>query len=214
MYSADMDDFLPWLKYPPLTEGRLSVLADALRDVHRETVALYEPLNGDDPWSHGCRVHVRSGFKIRELAKQLPWLTVVQESVRLRFTFAIDGIPFRFYKGPADDPPQNYLFTTFGELQQQQFVLDIDGLRPLDKILRIAVETDREGQVSAVKLVELDEAVNPTGIYLIPFDAAPSKVIPIETSPVDLPPVALEPIKDVEEEKKKKKKADDGTFGS
>jgi hypothetical protein len=177
-------------KYPPLTDGRLSLLAGALRDVRKDAVSLYDPLNGDDEWSHGCRVYARSKFKIRQLAIGHPWLTIVLERERLRFTFAVEGIPIRFYKGSPDDPPENYLVTTFGELAQRQL---FENLRPLDKILRLAVETNREGFVSTVKLVELDEAGEPTGVYLIPFDVASSNVTPLESKPINLREVTAEP---------------------
>jgi hypothetical protein len=196
------DDFKPYDKYPSLTDERLSVIASALRDVRKNTLALYDPLNGDNEWSHGCRVYVRSCFTIRELSKKQLWLSLVAEAPKLRFTFAIDGIPIRFYKGAPDDPPDNYLITTYGELQQRQL---FEGLRPLDKILRLAIETDREGQVSTVKLVELDEAGEAVGVHLVPFGTAPSNVVPIETKPVDLAPVELEPLETEEEQQDKKK---------
>ncbi|MGA3212860.1 MAG: hypothetical protein ABSD20_16255, partial [Terriglobales bacterium] len=128
------DDFRPSKKYAPLTDERLSVIAGALRNVRNNTLLLYDPFAGDGEWSHGCRVYERSCFAVRELAKTNSWLTIVTEAERLRFTFAIEGIPARFYRGSPDDPPGNYLVSTFGELHQQQLVL-IEGFRPLDKIL-------------------------------------------------------------------------------
>ena len=196
------DDLNPTKKYPSLTDERLSLLAAALRDVRNTTLALYDPLGGDNEWSHGCRVYVRSRFKITQLSREQPWLSIVQEEQRLRFTFAIEGIPIRFYRGSPDDPPDNYLVTTFGELQQRQL---FDGLRPLDKILRLAVETDREGRVSTVKLVELDEAGEATGVYLIPFDVARSNVTTLESRPIHVEPVKLEPLENNEERAQKQK---------
>lgn len=211
VYSALMDDdFKPSQKYPPLTDERLSVAANALRDVRNAALLLYDPLAGDGEWSHGCRVYERSCFRIRELSKTFPWLSVVAEAPKLRFTFAIGGIPIRFYRGSPDDPPDNYLTTTYGELQQRQLILDIEGIRPLDKILRLAVETDRVGQIATVKLVELDTAGTPTGIYLVPFDIARSNVIPLETKPIDLPAIELPPLNDEQalsdEERQRQKK--------
>ena len=136
------------------------------------------------------------------------------EGPKLRFTFAIGGVPVRFYRGSPDDPPDNYLTTTYGELRQRQMVFDIEGLRTLDNVLRLAVETDREGKVSTVKLVELDTTGTPTGIYLVPFDFAGRNVIPLETKPIDLPPIELPPLTrteqqqqlNEEEQKRQKKK--------
>lgn len=196
------NDLNPAKKYPSLTDERLSLIADALRDVRDKALALYDPLGGDDAWCHGCRVYSRSRFRIRQIAEQRAWLTIVDEQPDLRFTFAIEGIPIRFYKGSPEDPPAHYLVVTYGELLQRQLFEH----RPLDRILRIAVETDREGHVSTVKLVELDEAGDATGVYLIPFGVTASNTIPLESKPIHLPPVELEARKDERLEKQKQTK--------
>lgn len=196
------NDLNPIEKYPPLTDDRLSLIAGALRDVRNTTLSLYDPLGGDDQWSHGCRVYSRSRFRIRELSKSNAWLTVIEEDPKPIFTFAIEGIPIRFYKGSPDDPPSHYLVTTYGEIAQRQLFKD---LWPLDRILRIAVETDAEGRVSTVKLVELDQAGHATGVYLIPFDVSLGNVVSFETKPIapDAPEVV--PI-DTEAENEKRDK--------
>ena len=177
------NDLNPTEKYPPLTDERLSLIASTLREVRDTTLTLYDPLGGDNPWSHGCRVYARSCYRVKQLAQRQAWLSIIEEEPKPIFTFAIEGIPIRFYKGPPEDPPANYLVTTYGELLQRQLFKD---LRPLDKILRISVETDREGRVSTVKLVELDEAGGATGVYLIPFAVTPSKIVPIESKPIEV----------------------------
>jgi hypothetical protein len=197
-----MNDLNPVEKYPSLTDVRLSLLAEALRDVRETTLALYDPLSGDNEWSHGCRVYARSIFRIKQLALEHSWLSVVGEDAKLRFTFAVEGIPIRFYKGSPDDPPSNYLVTTFGELLQRQL---FEGLHPLDKILRLAVETDREGHVTTVKLVELDQAGESTGIYLIPREVRPGNVTVLESKPIHLPAIQLTP-RTAEEEGEKSKR--------
>jgi len=196
-----INDLNPTEKYPSLTAEKLSLIADALRDVRDKALALYDPLGGDDVWCHGCRVYSRSRFRIRQLSQQHAWLTIVDEEPNLRFTFAIEGIPVRFYKGSPDDPPAHYLVVTYGELLQRQLFEH----RPLDRILRIAVETDREGRVSTVKLVELDEAGEATGVYLIPFAVALSNVAPLESKPIHLKPVEVAPRGDEKQEKQKRK---------
>jgi hypothetical protein len=196
-----MNDLNPTEKYPALTDQRLSLIADALRDVRNVALALYDPLSGDNEWSHGCQVYARSCFKISQLARQHAWLSIVREDAKLRFTFAIEGVPIRFYRGSSDDPPSNYLVTTYGELLQRQL---FDGLRPLDKILRIAIETDRAGRVSTAKLVELDEVGQATGVYLIPLVATRPNVTPLEGKSIHLDPPALEPLNDKEQSTEKR----------
>ena len=196
-------DLNPSEKYPPLSDERLSLIANSLREERNNTLALYDPLGGDNEWSHGCRVYARSCFRVRRLVEKHPWLSIVGEEPKLRFTFAIGGIPIRFYRGSPDDPPGNYLVTTFGELKQRQL---FEGLRPLDRILRLAIETDSEGRASTVKLVELDEAGEATGVYLIPFGVADRNAIPLESKPIHLEPLKLEPRGHEEREKQARKK--------
>lgn len=196
-------DFNPSEKYPPLTDERLALLAGTLRDVRDITLALYDPIGGDNPWSHGCRVYARSCSKIRELARQHSWLRVIEEEPRPIFTFAIEGIPIRFYKGSPEYPPVNYLCITYGELLQRHL---FENIRLLDKILRIAVETDKEGRVSTVKLVELDEAGEATGVYIIPYAFTPTKIVSIESQPIEVKPPTVEPIEPEEQKKQKQEK--------
>jgi hypothetical protein len=177
----------PWHDFPSLTQEHLSVVADVIRRARHGALLLYDPLGGDNSWSHGCRAYVRSIFALTEASNQYPWLTIVPEDERLRSTFAIGGIPFRFYRGLAEEPPTHYLATTFGEIRQLQLALKIDGLRPIDKSLRIAVETDAQGDTTAITLVQVDEAGNVTNSYLIPSVSARSNVVPAQAAAIDLP---------------------------
>jgi hypothetical protein len=206
VYSVRMSTFEPWQKYPDLTKDCLSTIANIIRRVRREVVALHEPNHGDGPWSLGCRAYERSCAAIREAAGSYDWLLILPETHSLGFSFAIGSVPFRFYRGNPDEPPYNYQFKSYGEIHHLQLWLDLDrGLRPIDSVLRLAVETDGVGEVSAVTLVEMDDGGNPTGSWQVPFDEGDSNVVSIQTPPVDLPPVVAEPLTKEEDEKRKKK---------
>jgi hypothetical protein len=200
----------PWTDYQPLTQERLSIVAQIIRQARRDTLILFDPLGGDNSWSHGCRAYVRSIFALTEASKKFPWLTVVPEVERLRSTFAIGGIPFRFYRGIAEEPPTHYLATTFGEVRQLQWALKIDGLRPIDRVLRIAIETDAQGETTEITLVEVDEAGNITNSYPIPLATAKSNVILARAVAIDLPAPTVEAKRNedqkVQDRKKDKKK--------
>lgn len=199
-----MSQFLPWIKYTSLTEDRLSTIANIIRQVRRDVVALHDPINGDNEWSLGCRVYARTCHAIRRAENDHQWLMILPEADTLSFSFAIGSIPFRFYRGKPDDPPGRYLIKTYGELHHLQTSLNIEGLRPLDNTLRLAVETDASREVASVSFVEMDEAGNVTETYGIPFDTEATNVTPIQVKPVDLPPPTLEPLKNEEQEKQKK----------
>jgi len=189
-----MDTFEPWDKYPPLEKERLTAIAKILQDVRHEAVLLHEPGAGDNEWSLGCRAYARECYAVRAAAESHKWLTILAEAEPLRFTFAIGTIPIRFYRGGATDAPGHYLERTFAELHQLQLALRIDGLRLVDRILRLAVETDATGEVENVTLVEMDTAGTVTETYRIPLDNEAGKVTPLQLKPVDLGPPQVEPL--------------------
>jgi hypothetical protein len=197
-----MTEFAPWSPYPSLTPDRLAIVGETLRRVRHDAVELHDPLSGDSPWSLGCRIYSRTCFALRSAAAKYDWLTIVNEAEQLCFTFAIGAIPFKFYRGSPVDPPGRVLEMTFGELHQQQLSLDIEGIRLIDNILRISVETHPNGEASDVSVVEMDKAGLVTGTYRIPEVIEGSNVTPLQAKPVDLPAPSLEPIEDSHEEEK------------
>jgi hypothetical protein len=207
--GMDKNNWVPWTDYPRLTQERLSTVASIIRQARRDTLILYDPLGGDDSWSHGCRAYARSKFALTEASKTYSWLTVLPEVERLRATFAIAGIPFRFYRGIPDDPPTHYLGTTLTELRQLQMVFKtgFEGLlRPIDKVFRIAVEADRQGETTDISWVEVDEAGNVTNSYLIPSLGGKSNVAPAQAPAIELAPPRVEPKTEQKTEKKDTKK--------
>ena len=197
-----MNGFEPWSIHPSLTPDRLSIVAGILRRVRRDAVELHEPLAGDTPWSLGCRIYSRTCFALREAATKYGWLAIVDEAEPLSFTFAIGSIPFKFYRGSPTDPPGRLLDITFGELRHQQLLLDIEGIRPVDKILRIAVETYSNGEAATVSVVEMEKSGVITGTYVIPAEMEIGNVTPLQAKPVNLPAPTLEPIVDSQEKEK------------
>jgi hypothetical protein len=204
------NNWTPWTDYPRLTQERLCTVASIIRQARRDTLSLYDPVGGDNSWSHGCRAYVRSVFALKEASKTYSWLTVLPEIERLRATFAIAGIPFRFYRGLPDDPPTHYLGTTFAEVSQMQmtFKAGFEGLmRPSDKAFRIAVETDAHGHTKDISWVEVDDAGNVTNSYAIPPAAEKGNVTPAQAAPIELPPPTVEPLRTGQQEAKERETA-------
>jgi hypothetical protein len=82
--------------------------------------------------------------------------------------------------------------------------LQIDGLRLVDRVLRLAVEVDATGEVEDVILVEMDTAGMVTETYRIPLDNEAGKVTPLQLKPVELGPPQVEPLAAEEGEAEKK----------
>ncbi len=181
-------EFKPWLKYPDLTEQRLDAIANEIRRVRRDCVALHKPEDGDGDWSLGCRVYQRTFFAIQQYSKTNPWLSVLHELKALQFSFCVGSVPLRYYKGDPEDPPSRYLVQSPGEIEQIQLCISFDGRPTVDTILRIAVHVDAMHEASSVSLIEIDEFKEVVGKYKIPFDAQASNVTPMQTPPVSLPP--------------------------
>ncbi|OFW18865.1 MAG: hypothetical protein A3H27_04400 [Acidobacteria bacterium RIFCSPLOWO2_02_FULL_59_13] len=198
-----MKPFEPWTKYPPLIKERLSPIAGIIRRVREQTVALHDPLGGDDELCLGCRIYSRICHAIRQAVKEYDWLTIVREDDKpLRFIFAIGSVPIRFYHGQAGDPPARYLLTSPAEARQQNLALEFDGITFEDEKLRLAVETDAQRHVSTITLVAMDQFGNAIEGYSIPFGIEPGNVTQIQAKPIDLAPPQVKPLKSEKDEKK------------
>lgn len=202
------NNFQPWTKYPPLTRERLSILAAIIREVRGDAVLLHDPAAGDNEWCLGCRVYARTCSALEQAAERFEWLTILPEAEKpLRFTFAIGSIPIRFYRGLPTDPPGNYISRSYVEIHQQQLAFQIDGIRLVDQILRIAVEIDGEREVSGIFLVEMDNQGEVTETYQIPFAAEAGNVTPLRSTPINVPAPELQPLDKPEERKRKDRHA-------
>jgi len=190
------DTFKPWERQPALTAERLSRIVTALRDARDDALNSYEPLKGETVWTLGCSKYERSMLAIRSLSESNPtWLTLVPEVARLRCTFAVDGVPVRFYHQVPDfDPPAKYAASTDGEDRHYQMLFEVDGV-PFRKMLyRLAIEDDSARKVKSITLVEFDDTGAIVNEYTIPFGLAPSKILPLQAKPVSLEPVTLPPL--------------------
>lgn len=203
-------DFLPWAKYPALTRERLISVASVIRNARRNTVLLHSPSDGDDEWSLGCRAYARTCFAIRQTATKNPeWLEVLPDKQWLRFTFAIGGVPIRFYRGEPNDPPEKTFFVSYTELRQLNFASDLGITVPRDRVLRLAIETDGDGYAAGISLVELTEEQEPIEVYEIPIATSTEiNIVPFQTKAIDLPPPNVEPLKKDDDEEQQHDKRD------
>lgn len=101
-----------------------------------------------------------------------------------------------------DEPPTRYLTRTFAEIKQFQLVLKLDGVGSIDKILRLAVETNELGETTDVTLVEVDKRGRVTNSYLIPQAVAKSNVVPATAPAVDVKAPSVTPKKSDQQQQK------------
>jgi hypothetical protein len=171
------------------------MIATELRDARDDALGSYEPLKGETGWSLGCSQYDRSKFCIRKLARSNPsWLCLVPEASALRCTFAIDGVPVRFYHQTDEDPPAKYTASTDGEDRQYQMLFEVDGVPFRKTLFRLAIKNQATGRVDSITLLEFDDTGACINEYTIPFSVAPSNITTIQAPPVNLEPIKLEPM--------------------
>jgi hypothetical protein len=205
--------FEPWKKYPSLAPERLTIVANLISDVRHQAVLAHEPGVGDTNWGLGTRVYERTCFGLETAAPEYPdWLHILPETKGLQFSFAIGSVPFRFYRGKPDEPPDRYNIRTFGELHHLQTCLQLEGLRPLDTILRLAIETSPATlELSTISVVEVDDIGNPLAVYAIPLEKPQVRtaITVMQAKPVELAPPQIEPLEKIEEIADSEKRANE-----
>ncbi|MBR0664352.1 hypothetical protein GXW71_08285 [Roseomonas hellenica] len=148
------DDKYPWDLHPALTAERLVTVSRLLWAARRDALGNAAWALGDDAWSIGCRAYAFAKNRITRLAERGAhnWLRVLDHSNN--FIFLIEGVPVRFYRGPADEPTDRTLRQQ--EAEAQQLSLAFHGDEAAEGLLfRLAVETDERGQASRVVFLAL-----------------------------------------------------------
>lgn len=182
----------PWEIHPSLTDSRLRVIGRIVRDARRRAVeTVFDPRQGDTAWGLGCVVYERTCFAIALAARTEPlhaWLSVI-ESDGLKFSFAVGGVPLRFYRGDVErTPPNRTLHIRAPELEAQQLCF-LDEDNGGDFICRLIVEVDEAGLVSRVAFARASQAGELRDVWIIPEDGE-AVVLPFDSS---VPPVDVEP---------------------
>ncbi len=186
----------PWTEFPSLTQERLEIVADALREARRKAVLRYEPDEGENSWSLGCVAYVRQMKAVRNLSEKHNWLGILKEQAALCFSFSIGEHAVRYYKGETEDAPNHYLSRSHGELKHFQYLMEyFKDVKVKEYLFRFAVSVDADGYASDIYFVKMDDEGTVLGSYLVPKKSS-TNVVPMQTKPVDLPPATAVPVKE------------------
>src|SRR3954468_11697768 len=148
----------PWDLHPALTEERLRICARMLANARRDALAMASYELGDDPWSVGCRAFAFGRHRLERAASSgdYPWLAVLDDSAH--FVFVIggngNGVPVRFYRGPADEPTERTPRRQEGEAEELPLAVG-EEVAAAGLVFRFAVETGPGGQVERVVFLAL-----------------------------------------------------------
>lgn len=181
----------PWEVHSDLGEDRLKTVARLLAEVRNEARDEYDPEKGDGPWNLGCTAFSRSCSRLIQASDGFEWLSIVDP--RFRFVFSIGKVPVRFYHGVAVSPRSNLLVRSDLELLWEQEVMEFVDEWEQGWRWVVAVETDAEGYVAQVVIVQVNELKETRNAWSIPYEGTVSVLASLGKvkAPVKLPPAAV-----------------------
>jgi hypothetical protein len=152
-----------------------------LANARRDALAMASYELGDDPWSVGCRAFAFGRSRLKRAAEsgEYPWLEVLDESAHFVFLIGSNGngVPVRFYRGPADEPTERTLRRQEQEAQQLCLVLGEEAAEGL--AFRFAVETGEGGRVERVVFLALRGEDHVECFWPVPFE------LPVAVGPAE-----------------------------
>lgn len=181
---------------PALTDERIDTIGQLIARVRFENLDAAD--ERDNGWSIGCRALAWCCSEIIALSKSVPWLKVVDGS--LRFIFKIGDVEVSVYKGNSSKPKKNIFSRAqaYPEIRQMSLLYNHD--IPETLVWAYAVETDREGNTTNIEFFGMTETGDAVASRTVPIHSVASTLVPIsatESVPAELPaaPVSLPKIK-------------------
>lgn len=173
-----------------LTDECVDHIGQLIARVRAENLDTIE--DRDNGWSIGCRAHAWICSEIQQQAEIIPWLSVVDPS--LRFIAQIGSVPFSFYKGIAEKPKNNIYSRAQSHPELRQNSMLFDDLPIPEKLVWVyAVETDLEGITTNIEFFGMSESGEVVASRTVPIFNIASNLVAInthESKPVDLPPAS------------------------
>lgn len=185
---------LPWEINDALLPDRLQAIAVAAKNQRNMVIDL--TVEGrDSPWCLGCRAYSWTCSVLTEMAVDCHWLRC--RAGGLAFTFYVDGIPFKFYRGKADEPKSNSLRSGVREMLsvnrldflEKEIVQELEGWFWL-----LAIDTDVDGRVLEVVVFQANERGEIRHPWSIPLDGrvvAVSSISDLRREGVDQAPAQI-----------------------
>jgi hypothetical protein len=136
-----------------------------------------QPEEGDlhfGMWVAGTMAHARTAYWITRIVSRgdHSWLSIVDGT--MQFTFAIDGVPVRVFRGEPEKPSRGAQKKSLRETMAQLALFEMNemGGGDLDWQWRIAVEPEPTGEVFRITIVQVNVTngeVNVRNPFEIPF---------------------------------------------
>lgn len=166
----------PWELNSVLTADRLKQLASLIRDVRDDVIDRHDDDIGDTARGTGMRAYECSRTRIIRAvkdSKNWPWLGIVKPDGR--FTFSIQSVPVRLYRGKPSCPEERRLIPSIEALRQMSwlepevgdvaaalwfFAIELDEMRYVERVTFVGF---LEGQQISCWEIPLDERVSAFG---------------------------------------------------
>lgn len=159
----------PWEVIPNLQFDALKAVAALIRDTRDDVITLHDQDLGDTVKGTGLRAYECCRTKIIEAAlhnSDMPWLGIIEPDGR--FTFSINSVPVRFYRGSPNSPTERRLIPCPQALSQMELLNEEVG--DASRILWfLAIETNQERYVDKVTFVGYYNDVQVSAVE-IPLD--------------------------------------------
>ncbi|HIF9436774.1 TPA: peroxidase [Photobacterium damselae] len=195
----------PWDFNPALTPKRLKQLASLVREVRDTVIDLHDDLLGDSARGTGLRAYECCRVRIIRASKEddWEWLGIIKSDGQ--FTFSIDSVPVRFYRGKPSNPEERRLIPCIEALSQMS-LLPVEVGEAAAILWFFAVEVDEFRYVERVTFTGFLEG-NQVSCWEIPLD---EKVPIFTTVRANLPEPVVTQKASVSIKKKERKAQNDG----
>ncbi|WP_255556965.1 hypothetical protein [Sodalis sp. dw_96] len=200
----------PWELNPALTLEHLKQLASLIRDVRDDVVDRHDEDLGDSARSTGLRAYECCRMRIIRAStknKEWPWLGIVKDDGR--FTFSIDSVPVRLYRGGPSRPEERRLIPCVEALSQMT-LLPAEVGEAASILWFFAIEVDEFRYVERVTFTGFSDGVQ-VSCWEIPLD---ERVSAFSLTDAELPePVKTQKASVSVKKKDKKAENDDSNNG-
>jgi hypothetical protein len=196
----------PWELNKALTSYRIKQLASLMREVRDLVIDLHDDGLGDSARSSGLRAYECCRNQIIRASSnndEWPWLGIVKDDGK--FTFSIESVPVRLYRGKPNSPEERRLIPCV-EAVRQMNLLPVEVSAEASTLWFFAIEVDEFRYVERVTFTGYVNGAQ-VSCWEIPLD---QKVPALSIIGVERPEPVLTQKASVSIKKKERKAQNDG----
>ncbi len=171
----------PWELNPKLSVEHLTEVANFIKNIRNDVIDLHDHQLGDSAKGTGLRAYECIRVRlIREAAKkdQWPWLGILKPDGR--FTFSINSVPIRMYRGRPETPFERRLIPCGEAVRQSHFLFEEVGEAALIRWFFV-VEVDESKYVERISVTGFLNGQQ-VSCWEVPLNARVPVIAPVSDS--------------------------------